>query len=664
MPAKLVSIIYSLDSQAGIAWTAVRRLSEQTYLNWELVCIAEEAVSLDAPALVDVDCRIRFIKSPSTDSRASALNVGIREAKGELVTYFDPEAELVPDFLERAIAFPESFDVLAARFDVALYDKSVGKEVSRTWDPGEQGGQLFARNITKLFAVIHRKELIERSGGFHELLAGEADWDLLKRFARAGADFVFVKWTAGTLRLANSGHAGRGLTARQLDRIEDNRKERLPVFGTQSGWMFPRRVERILFASVHCLLDYTNGASLAVLQAMQWLNENGFGVEAFCLCDHIDPGLQHSRANWLVNPIANAYIEKPIFPDNNEFPTSTHLASRSPSMPELGQGAWETVLSGIPVTVRNVPHNDMWTVSGETREFLSTYEELLSTNRPDVIVTYGGDCLSMAMMEAGKHRDIPIVFWLHNFSYWSPATFQFVDRAIVPSNFCRDWYWDHLGLDCCTLPNFMNWNRVQAHDRQARYVTFVNPEPVKGGFVFAGIARELERRRPEIPLLVVEGRTSGASLKEFDLDLERFSNVTIRRRTADPRGFYAESKLVLMPSLWNESFGLVAAEAMINGIPVIASDRGALPEVVGDGGILLNIPVHYTPETREIPTAQEVDPWVAAIIDLWDDPDRYEAASDRARARAEQWRPEFLGPRFAEFFANISPQPAPPIVPR
>ena len=44
---------------------------------------------------------------------------------------------------------------------------------------------------------------------------------------------------------------------------------------------------------------------------------------------------------------------------------------------------------------------------------------------------------------------------------------------------------------------------------------------------------------------------------------------------------------VLVPSL-HEGFGRVALEAMALGTPVIASDRGALPEVVGDGGRLLD----------------------------------------------------------------------------
>jgi glycosyltransferase involved in cell wall biosynthesis len=46
---------------------------------------------------------------------------------------------------------------------------------------------------------------------------------------------------------------------------------------------------------------------------------------------------------------------------------------------------------------------------------------------------------------------------------------------------------------------------------------------------------------------------------------------------------YRGARFLVVPSLWFETFGLVAAEAMSHGVPVIASNIGALTEVVDDG---------------------------------------------------------------------------------
>jgi len=49
---------------------------------------------------------------------------------------------------------------------------------------------------------------------------------------------------------------------------------------------------------------------------------------------------------------------------------------------------------------------------------------------------------------------------------------------------------------------------------------------------------------------------------------------------------YSRAKIAVVPSLY-EGFGLPAAEAMACGTPVIATTGGALPEVVGDAGVLV-----------------------------------------------------------------------------
>ena len=87
---------------------------------------------------------------------------------------------------------------------------------------------------------------------------------------------------------------------------------------------------------------------------------------------------------------------------------------------------------------------------------------------------------------------------------------------------------------------------------------------------------------------------------------------------------YAGARALVMPSL-DEGFGIPALEAMSAGVPVIASNRGSLPEVIEDGGILLD--------------ANDVDGYAAAMERIVRD-DEWAQAQGRAgleRARAFTW---------------------------
>ena len=112
-----------------------------------------------------------------------------------------------------------------------------------------------------------------------------------------------------------------------------------------------------------------------------------------------------------------------------------------------------------------------------------------------------------------------------------------------------------------------------------------------------------------------------------------------------------------------ENAGLVAMEAMLNGIPVLASNRGGLPETIGDAGFLFDIPAKYTPETRAVPTAEEVEPWVETIIRLWDDAAEYERWSRAARERATAMASGPVSAGLPRVLRPLTHQPGPPLVP-
>ena len=51
-----------------------------------------------------------------------------------------------------------------------------------------------------------------------------------------------------------------------------------------------------------------------------------------------------------------------------------------------------------------------------------------------------------------------------------------------------------------------------------------------------------------------------------------------------PADYFALTRILLVPSVWDEPFGRVAAEAMINAVPPLVANRGSLPHVVGAVG--------------------------------------------------------------------------------
>jgi glycosyltransferase involved in cell wall biosynthesis len=89
------------------------------------------------------------------------------------------------------------------------------------------------------------------------------------------------------------------------------------------------------------------------------------------------------------------------------------------------------------------------------------------------------------------------------------------------------------------------------------------------------------------------------------------------------RALYAVATLLVVPSL-DEGFCLPAVEAMAAGLPVLAARRGALPEVLGDAGHLVD--------------ADSPDAWAAEITALIDDPIHRRVLAARGIERARRFR--------------------------
>jgi len=145
-------------------------------------------------------------------------------------------------------------------------------------------------------------------------------------------------------------------------------------------------------------------------------------------------------------------------------------------------------------------------------------------------------------------------------------------------------------------------------------------QPLKGLRVLLLALRNLLPRHPGLRLLVVGKPKAGCDTEKLIRKLALASHIDFVSgiSTSELVRHYGESTLVVVPSLY-EGFGLPAAEAMSCAAAVISSDGGALPEVVGDAGVL-------------VPAGDE-HALARAIEELLGDPARRTALGERARER-------------------------------
>jgi glycosyltransferase involved in cell wall biosynthesis len=151
--------------------------------------------------------------------------------------------------------------------------------------------------------------------------------------------------------------------------------------------------------------------------------------------------------------------------------------------------------------------------------------------------------------------------------------------------------------------------------------------PVKGlRFMLEALA-EL-RRKYDLELVVIAKGTDNRTTQMLidTLDIRDYVKIIDEIDTPELVNQYRLAGLVIVPSIY-EGFGLPAAEAMACGVPTVSTTAGALPEVVGDAGIL-------------VPPA-DVKSLVDAISTLIDSPDRRKHLSQIGRRRIVQkfnWR--------------------------
>jgi glycosyltransferase involved in cell wall biosynthesis len=367
---------------------------------------------------------------------------------------------------------------------------------------------------------------------------------------------------------------------------------------------------KVAFLSLFILQDAASGAAQSIRTMLEQLAARGASCHALtACCFDVPPGQR-------LGEVLQAQGLRP-----------------SGLIKELNMPVWQGRVKGVSY--------DAIQFASQARNQFAPSEEIiyrdmvriwLAQNRPDVVITFGGLLLDIELQRCARAAGAMLVFYLANPSYARPETFSRVDLILTNSEATSAHYRKTMNLQSHSVGLFVDPGRAVATRREPQFVTFINPLAEKGVTLFLKLVERAAAEAPDMQFLVVESRGLLAEALQKMGNGALLERIKLLPKQDDIAAVYAVTKVLLMPSFWFEAAGRILIEANANGIPVLASDGGGIPETLGGAGRLLPVPERCRQDYWAVPGHDEVEPWWRELQQLWCDPVHYRAMSELSLA--------------------------------
>lgn len=171
---------------------AIKSVINQTFQDWELIIVDDCSQDGKTEKLCEKhskqDNRIRYIKRcPNFGAHTQVKNVGIQNARADLIAYLDDDNQYRRDHLQVLYKYLGNNDIVYG--DRWLVDKT-GKGKDMVGIRSDFNSMLLSQtNYIDTSDVLVKKKCLEEIGGWDEELPKFADWNLWLRLAKAGYKF-------------------------------------------------------------------------------------------------------------------------------------------------------------------------------------------------------------------------------------------------------------------------------------------------------------------------------------------------------------------------------------------------------------------------------------------------------------------------------------------
>lgn len=193
MSKPVVSVIIPTYNRAPFILAAVQSALGQKNVGGQIEVIVIDNGSTDdtEARLKSVSEDIRYIKISASGRPSIPRNIGIREAKADLIAFLDSDDLWMPDKLEGQLEVMNDLEVLLCYGNAEVITAG-GTRTGEMVIPREMGksgyifNDLVATNFVSTLTVITRRDGLIAAGGFNEAPGLVEDWELWLRLSRTG----------------------------------------------------------------------------------------------------------------------------------------------------------------------------------------------------------------------------------------------------------------------------------------------------------------------------------------------------------------------------------------------------------------------------------------------------------------------------------------------
>jgi glycosyltransferase involved in cell wall biosynthesis len=180
-----ISVVIPTYNRARTILRTVNSVLNQTLQPFEII-IVDDGSSDETVSILEAVKELKII-SQANKGVSAARNIGIGQAKGMWIALLDSDDEWVPDYLAKQVGFARANPELEIFQSEEIWIRN-GKRVNPRLKYQKQGGWIFKACLPLCIvapsAVLFKKELWQKIGGFDESFPVCEDYDLWLRIAR------------------------------------------------------------------------------------------------------------------------------------------------------------------------------------------------------------------------------------------------------------------------------------------------------------------------------------------------------------------------------------------------------------------------------------------------------------------------------------------------